>query len=49
MYRALMPHVVEKEKEKVDKYQDLKWELKWIWSCGEVTAIPIVILALGTI
>ena len=44
-------HVVEKEKEKVGKYQDLKWEFKKIkfWSRSEVMVIPIVLGALGTI
>ena len=41
--------VVEKEREKVDKYQELKHELKTIWNCSEVTVIPAVIGALGTI
>ena len=41
--------VVEKEREKVDKYQELKYELKRIWNCSEVTVIPAVIGALGTI
>ena len=38
-----------KEREKVEKYQELKYELKRIWSCNEVTVIPAVIGALGTI
>ena len=41
--------VVNKELEKVDNYQDLKWEIKRIWDCGDVTVIPIIIGALGTI
>ena len=41
--------VAEKEREKVDKYQELKYELKRIWSCSEVTVLPAVIGALGTI
>ena len=41
--------VVEKEREKVDKYQELKYELKRIWKCSEVTVIRAVIGALGTI
>ena len=40
---------LEKEREKVVKYQDLKYELKRIWSCSEVTFIPAVIRDLGTI
>ena len=41
--------VVEKEKEKLDKYQDLKYELKRVWNCSEVIVIAAVIGALGTI
>ena len=41
--------VVEKDKEKIAKYQDLKWELNRIWNCREVLVIPVVIGALGTI
>ena len=41
--------VVEKEREKVVKYQELKYELKRIWSCSEVTVIPAFIGALGTV
>ena len=41
--------VPDKEREKIDKYQDLKWEIKRIWGCSSVKVIPIVIGALGTI
>ena len=41
--------VLEKENEKTTNYQDLKWELKRIWNCQEITVIPIVIGALSTI
>ena len=41
--------VAETGREKVDKYLELKYELKRIWSCSEVGAIPAVIGALGTI
>ena len=41
--------VVEKEKEKLDRYQDLKWELKRIWNCREVKVVPIVTGALVTV
>ena len=41
--------VEEKEREKITKYQDLKWEIKRIWQCKEVKVIPVVIGALGTI
>ena len=41
--------IVEKEDEKVEKYQDLKYEIKKIWKFKEVTIVPIVIGALGTL
>ncbi len=41
--------VKNKMKEKIDKYQDLKREIKRIWKCKEVNIIPVVIGALGTI
>ena len=41
--------VIENEREKVDKYQNLKFELKRIWNFSEVTVIPVVISALGAI
>ena len=37
-----------KEKEKIENYQDLKWELKWIWKLHRVTVVPIIIGALRT-
>ena len=41
--------IIEKEKEKVDRYQDLKWELKRIWQRSDVQGVPIIIEALGTV
>ena len=41
--------IVEKEDEKIEKYQDLKYEIKKIWKFKEVTIVPIVIGALGTL
>ena len=40
-----------KEKEKIENYQDLKWELpvKWIWKLRRVTVVPVIIGALGTV
>ena len=40
--------VEEKEREKVDKYQDLRFELRRLWEMP-VEVVPIVIGALGTI
>ena len=41
--------VKDKEKEKIENYQDLKQELKWIWKLHRVTVVPIIIGALGTV
>ena len=41
--------VASKEQEKVNKYQDLKIELKRIWQKEKVEVIPIIIGALGAI
>ena len=41
--------VVEREGDKIDRYQDLKWEIKRIWECSNVRVVPLVIGALGTI
>ena len=41
--------VKDKEKEKIENYQDLKQELKWIWKLHWVTVVPIIIGALGTV
>ena len=38
-----------KAKEKIEKYQDLKRELQRIWQCQDITIVPIIIGALGTI
>ena len=40
--------VMEKEQEKMEKYQKLKREIGKIWSCRKVIVVPIVIGALGT-
>ena len=41
--------LVEKEREKVEKYQDLKRERPRIWSMRKVEVIPVVVGALGAI
>ena len=41
--------MAEKEREKVEKYQDLKREIARIWSMRKVVVIPVVVGALGTI
>ena len=40
--------VKDKEKEKIENYQDLKWEVKRIWKLRKVTVVPIIIGSLGT-
>ena len=41
--------IKDKEKEKIDIYQDLKYEIKRLWKCRKVEVIPVVIGALGTV
>ena len=38
-----------KENEKIEKYQELKRELKRIWSLRKVTVVPVVVGALGCV
>ena len=40
--------VAEKERVKINHYQDLKWEVQKIWNCRSVSVITIVIGALRT-
>jgi len=40
--------VAEKEQEKMDRYQDLAREQKWLWKV-ETKVIPLVVGALGTV
>ena len=42
-------HIIETEEEKVERYQDQAFEIKRIHRASEVTVIPIMIGALGTI
>ena len=41
--------VKENEKDKVEKYQDLKMEIKRFWQCNEVKVISIINGTLGTV
>ena len=41
--------VEEKEKEKVEKYQDLKKEIRRLWKLRNVEIVPVVIGALGSV
>ena len=41
--------VEEKEKEKVEKYQDLKREVRRLWKLRNVEIVPVVIGALGSV
>ena len=40
---------IEKENEKIEKYQDLGNEIRRIWHCRDVQIIPVVIDALRTV
>ena len=40
---------MQKEKEKAEKYQDLKKGIKRLWRLGNVEIIPVVIGALGSV
>ena len=42
-------NIINTEEEKVDRYQDLAFEIKRIHRASKVTVVPIVIGALGTI
>ena len=41
--------VEEKDKEKVEKYQDLKKEIRRLWKLRNVEIVPVVIEALGSV
>ena len=41
--------ILDREQEKILKYQDLKREIKKNWNLRKVTIVPVVIGALGTI
>ena len=41
--------ICEKEIEKIEKYQNLKRELKKLWSLKKVEVVPVVVGALGCI
>ena len=41
--------MIQKENEKVEKYQDLKREMARLWKLKSVVIVPVVIGALGTI
>ena len=41
--------VEKKEKEKVEKYQDLKKEIRRLWKLRNVEIVPVVIGALGSV
>ena len=38
-----------KEQEKVEKYQDLKMEIAYMWNMKRVTVIPVVVGAFGAV
>ena len=40
--------VSEKEKEKIERYQELKREIKRMWNIRSIKVIPVVVEALGS-
>ena len=38
----------EKEKEIIERYQELKREIKRMWNVGSIKVIPVVVVALGS-
>ena len=42
-------NVMEKEKEKVEKYQDLRREIARLWKLKRIEVVPVVIGALGSV
>jgi hypothetical protein len=40
--------VKEKSREKIEKYQDLAWEIKRLWKMNKVDVVPIIVGALGS-
>ena len=41
--------ILQKEREKIEQYQDLQIEIKRIWKCNQALIVPTVIGALGTV
>ena len=41
--------VYEKEFQKIENYQDLKWEIRRMWSVRNVDVVPVVVGALGSV
>ena len=45
----VMMMITEKEREKIDHYQDLKVEIQKLWNCRSVSVVLVVIGALGAL
>ena len=41
--------ILTKEKEKIDNYNRLEYEIKQLWNMKKVTTVPIIIGSLGTV
>ena len=41
--------IYDKEKEKIDKYQDIKREIQMLWSLRTVSVVPVIVGALGSV
>ena len=49
LYLRADTRIAEKELEKVEKYQDLKGEIKRLWELRCAKVVPVVIGALGSV
>ena len=41
--------IYDKEKEKIEKYQDIKREIQRLWSLRKVSVVPVIVGALGSV
>ena len=41
--------IINKEKEKIEKYQNLKREIQWLWNLKKIDVIPVFLGALGSV
>ena len=41
--------IFHKEKDKIEKYQNLKREIQWLWNLKEIDVIPVILGTLGSI
>ena len=41
--------IIDKEKEKTEMYQNLKWEIQRLWNLKKIDVIPVALQALGSV